>query len=184
MGSKRTVELIERLARLVGNNGHAHGLKPAQWETLRYLARANRFSRTPGALTAYLGSTKGTVSQTVMSLERAGLVTKTANPSDGRSVHLALSAAGEAMLSRDEIGRIEAAVEALPEPVRAGLEGGLAALLTARLAANGGRPFGLCRACRHFGRDARGAGQHFCRLLDQPLDDSDAGLICYEQQAA
>lgn len=180
----RTVELIERLARLVANEGHAHGLKPAQWETLRYLSRANRFSRTPGALTAYLGSTKGTVSQTVMSLERAGLVEKTANPGDGRSVRLALAPAGAAMLEKDEIGRFRQAVDALPEQVRHGLDAGLTALLGQRLAASGGRPFGICRDCRHFGTDADGPGLHFCRLLQQPLTEADAEQICYEQEAA
>ena len=44
--------LIERLARVLQNDGHCDGLKPTQWEVLRYLSRANRFSCTPGAVTA------------------------------------------------------------------------------------------------------------------------------------
>lgn len=179
-----TVELIERLARMVANEGHSRGLKPAQWEALRYLARANRFSRTPGALTAYLGSTKGTVSQTVMSLERAGLVEKAENPADRRSVHLALTPAGAALLEADGMARIAQAVAALPEATRRGLEAGLRAVLANRLAASGGRPFGICADCRHFDRDARGPGLHFCRLLGEPLSDGDAEEICYEQEAA
>lgn len=179
-----TVELVERVSRLVANEGHARGLKPAQWEALRYLARANRFSRTPGALTAYLGSTKGTVSQTIMSLERAGLVEKAANPDDGRSVHLALTPAGAALLEAEGAGGIRRAVEALPEATRRELEAGLRALLGRRLEETGGRPFGICAECRHFGRDARGPDLHFCRLLSQPLSGADAGLICFEQEAA
>ena len=58
----RTIDLIERLTRLVAADGHSGGLKPVQWAALRYLDNANRFSRTPGALAAYLNSTKGTVS--------------------------------------------------------------------------------------------------------------------------
>lgn len=185
MGSKsRTVELVERLARAVANEGHAHGLKPAQWDTLRYLSRANRFSRTPGALTSYLGSTKGTVSQTVMTLERAGLVAKTANPGDGRSVRLALTAAGATLLEQDGIAKLRQAADGLPDDVRSGLEAGLDELLARQLAANGGRPFGVCDSCRHFARDAEGAGKHFCALLRQSLTQSDAGQICYEQQPA
>lgn len=177
-----TVELIERLARIVTNEAHAHGLKPAQWETLRYLARANRFSRTPSALTAYLGSTKGTVSQTVISLERADLVAKTANPGDGRSVRLDLTRAGVALLQRDEIDRMRKAIEALPGKTRAELDAGLRLLLKARLAASGGRPFGVCRTCRHFAADVRGPGEHYCRLLEEPLTESDAERICFEQE--
>jgi DNA-binding MarR family transcriptional regulator len=175
---------VERLARAVANEGHARGLKPAQWETLRYLARANRFSRTPGALTAFLGSTKGTVSQTVMSLERAGLVEKSANPGDGRSVRLALTAAGISLLEQDGIAKLRQAVDDLPDDVRDGLETGLDQLLARQLAANGGRPFGVCDSCRHFARGAEGTGQHFCQLLRQALTDSDAEQICYEQEAA
>lgn len=183
-GGHATSDLVERLARLVANEGHARGLKPAQWDALRYLARANRFSRTPGALTAYLGSTKGTVSQTVMSLERAGLVEKAANPADRRSVHLALTPAGTALLAADGIAGIRNAVESLDETTRRGLDRGLRAVLASRLAAGGGRPFGICRDCRHFGRDARGAGLHFCALLRQPLGEEDAAQICHEQEAA
>ena len=129
----RALELMERLSRLVGQTGHAHGMKPAQWDALRYLARANRFSRTPGALTAYLGATKGTVSQTVIALE---------------------------------------------------LEDSLQALLAGLIAEGGGRPFGLCRACRHFGKDAHGPGRHLCRLLGEPLTGAESGQTCVEQEAA
>ena len=179
-----TIELIERLARLVTNEGHAHGMKPAQWEALRFLARANRFSRTPGGLTAYLGLTKGTVSQTLMSLERAGLVEKTANPGDGRSVRLDLTEKGRALLPLDGMATIMQAFEALPPPLRASLGDGVAALVTSALAARSGRAFGICRACCHFAVDARGPGQHYCQLLKQPLEDAEAEQICQEQEAA
>jgi DNA-binding MarR family transcriptional regulator len=179
-----TIELIERLARLVTNEGHAHGLKPAQWEALRYLSRANRFSRTPGGLTAYLGLTKGTVSQTLMSLERASLVEKTAYPGDGRSVRLNLTEKGRALLPLDGMAAIAAAFEALPPQARAALDEGVAALVRSALAARAGRAFGICRACRHFAADARGQGRHYCRLLEQPLEEAEAGQICQEQVAA
>lgn len=179
-----TIELIERLARLVANEGHAHGLKPAQWEALRYLARANRFSRTPGGLTAYLGLTKGTVSQTLMTLERAGLVAKTAHPGDARSVRLDLTEKGRALLPLDGMATIRAAFEALPQASRANLGRELRALVGALLAARAGRPFGICRQCRHFAADARGKGRHHCRLLHEPLSDAEAEEICQEQEAA
>ena len=179
----RTVEMIERLARLVMGEGHALGLKPAQWEALRYLARANRYSRTPGALAAYLGATKGTVSQTLMSLERTGLVKKTANPADRRSVRLDLTPDGSALLRQNELEKIRRAVDMLPEDARGALEIGLESLLRTRLAAGGGRPFGICRECRHFSPAREGAGQ-FCRLLNEPLSMQDAELICYEHEPA
>jgi DNA-binding MarR family transcriptional regulator len=179
-----TVELIERLARIVSGAGHSNAMKPAQWEALRYVSRANRFSRTPGALTAYLGVTKGTVSQTLMSLERAGLVSKTIDAADRRSVKLELTDAGRDRLRRDEIARVQAMVDAMPELDRLRLDDALRQLLKTRLELEGGRAFGLCRTCRHFAADARGPAKHHCRLLDEPLADAEADEICYEQEAA
>src|SRR5436190_7638078 len=92
---------LERLARLMRAGEHGDGLNPAQWEALRYLARANRFSNAPGALTKYLGATKGTISQTVMALERKGLVSKSRRESEKRSVSLVLTPKGEALLAGD-----------------------------------------------------------------------------------
>lgn len=83
--------LIERLVRLLRSEEFDSGLIPAQWEALRYLARCNRFSDSPAALAAYMGSTRGTVSQTVRALERKGLVEKTPRQGEGRSVTLGLS---------------------------------------------------------------------------------------------
>ena len=179
-----TVELIERLARIVSGAGHSNAMKPVQWDALRYVSRANRFSRTPGALTAYLGVTKGTVSQTLMSLERAGLVSKTIDAADRRSVKLELTDAGRDRLRRDEIARVQAMVDAMPELDRLRLDDALRQLLKTRLELEGGRAFGLCRTCRHFAADARGPAKHHCRLLDEPLADAEADEICYEQEAA
>ena len=179
-----TVELIERLARIVSGAGHSNAMKPAQWDALRYVSRANRFSRTPGALTAYLGVTKGTVSQTLMSLERAGLVSKTVDAADRRSVKLELTDAGRDRLRRDEIARVQAMVDAMPELDRLRLDDALRQLLKTRLELEGGRAFGLCRTCRYFAADARGPAKHHCRLLDEPLADAEADESCYEQEAA
>lgn len=184
MAGNETMAMIERLARIAAHDAHTAGLKPVQWEALRFLARANRFSRTPGALTAYLGATKGTVSQTLIALERAGYIDKSTDTADRRTVRIALTAAGRKMLIRDGTEPMERALGSLNEADRQALMNGAAALLKARIAADGGRPFGICRDCRHFERDARGSRQHFCRLLAEPLSESDAADICVEQQAA
>lgn len=58
----RIVELVNRLGRAVHCMQFARGLNPAQWEALRFVVRANRYSRTPSALAGFLGTTKGTAS--------------------------------------------------------------------------------------------------------------------------
>jgi DNA-binding MarR family transcriptional regulator len=66
---------------------------------LIYLARANRYSNTPQALADYLGLTKGTVSQTLLLLDRRGLVERFEDEIDRRVVRLRLSSVGEQLLA-------------------------------------------------------------------------------------
>ncbi len=54
-------DLVDRLARIVHGIQFTSGLNPAQWEALRFVARANRNSRNPKALAKFLGVTKGTI---------------------------------------------------------------------------------------------------------------------------
>src|SRR5690554_832212 len=100
----RALELIERLAHLLHAETRriaaAHGLAPVHVEALGYLARCNRYSDTPGAVTEYLGLTKGTVSQTLALLESRGLVRKRPDSRDGRRVHLELTGSGRRLLQR------------------------------------------------------------------------------------
>ncbi|NWG72402.1 MAG: MarR family transcriptional regulator [Parvularculaceae bacterium] len=179
----QAAHLIERLGRLMRAGDHAAGLNPAQAEALRYLARANRFSRTPAALADYLGSTRGTVSQTLISLEAKGLIERQENARDGRSVVFALTKAGSNFLRAGPDRELAAALD------RAGVAKDLAddleAGLRAAIAARGGRAFGACRTCRHFRRDHHsGAAPHHCALLDEALSETDQALICAEQTAA
>ena len=68
--------LLNRLSRIAHALQFSNGLNPAQWEALRYIGRANRYSASPTALADYVGSTKGTVSQTLIALEAKGYVSR------------------------------------------------------------------------------------------------------------
>jgi len=177
-------DLLERLARILHNDAYRDGLKPTQWEALRYLARANRFSRSPGAVTAYLGMTKGTVSQTLNALERKALITKTTDPADRRNIHIEITSAGRKVLQRDPIAELDSAIGDLGTTDKAFLSGRLETVLSAMLHERGGRPFGACKTCRYFERRAPKGKPHFCALLREPLSDADGETICVEQEAA
>jgi DNA-binding MarR family transcriptional regulator len=147
---------------------------------LRFLSRANRFSRTPAALAAYLGSTRGTVSQTLLALEAKGLIEKQASAGDMRSVTLSLTRAAIAILARDPALDLARAIDQTGASFR--LAEGLEAGLRASLAQPGGRAFGACKSCHHFRKDVRsGANPHHCALLDEPLNEAASALICIEQ---
>lgn len=175
--------LLERLARVVQNEAHAEGLKPAQWEALRYLSRANRFSRTPSGLTAYLGVTKGTVSQTLNALERKGLVVRKSDPSDKRQVRIDLTAKGARLLKRDPIDGLLKSASKLSAQERSNFTGALEIILQETLKQRGGQPFGICKTCRFFRANDPDGAPHRCDLLDAPLSQDDSKAICVEQAA-
>jgi DNA-binding MarR family transcriptional regulator len=177
--------LIDRLDRLARGRESAGELNPAQWEALRFLARANRFSRTPAALAAYVGSTRGTVSQTLIALEQKGHLTRKTSARDRRSIELQLTGTGERALKDDPIILLAAdlaqAGAARLEPVVETLRGALQNLV----GRNAGRAFGACFTCRHFRANANASSRtpHHCALLDEALSEADSAAICVEQEA-
>ena len=176
---------LDRLGRLIRAREHEAGLNPAQWEALRYIARANRFSRNPTALTAWFGATKGTISQTLIALERKGLVGKERRSGRGRAVSVFLTDGGKAVLARDPLVDIEAAGVALGGDA-ARLAGLLAALLNEVQELSGQHSFGNCRTCRFF---AQGEGEsdsrpHRCLLLKSDFEQEEAARICVKHEPA
>ena len=177
---------LERLARVLRAREHEDGLTPAQREALRYLARANRFSNTPGALTRYLGATKGTISQTVMALERKGLIAKAARDAK-KSVRLTLTDKGREALANDPWVQLEAAVEELGGKTRRRMQRGMEELLAREVTRGGLASFGICSSCRFFrerGREDDAKGPNLCMLFEEALSDEDAGRICIEHAEA
>lgn len=184
MNSKRVFDLLERISALVRNDARRqampHELQPVHLQVLDYLSRANRFSDMPQAVGEYLGLTKGNMSQRINVLERLALIRKVADASDGRVVHLALTATGKRLLNtahpppswRDAESLVSAKqLRDLEEP--------LAELMHALVAANGFKTFGQCKTCRFHRQQNR---QPFCGLLQVELDPDQADRICREHQ--
>jgi DNA-binding MarR family transcriptional regulator len=178
--------LIDRLERLARFAEEADRLNPAQWDVLRYLARANRFSRTPAAVAAYLASTRGTVSRTLASLESKGYVSRYQSARDGRSVELALTPLAEKALRRDPLLTIAKDIELATGSNVVDLLDGLRQTLREAIARNQGRAFGACFSCAHFRAHIRPSHRtpHHCALLDEPLSEFDGRSICVEQEPA
>ena len=184
VSAARVALLMERISRLMRARDGAAGLNPAQWEALRYLSRANRFSRSPTAVAEFLAATKGTVSQTLIALEAKGLVRKSASERDKRGARLEITDAGWDLLEgADPLVRVMEAVAELP-PLHASLiSQALSRVLEALLERNGRRVFGSCLACRYFRRDAhsgRPERPHLCSAFGSPVSEADAMLICVE----
>ena len=185
--STEITDLLERLAQFQRSRQQGDGLNPAQWAALRYFARANRYSRNATALTAFLGTTKGTVSQTLNALERKRLIARQPDPKDKRAFGIELTGRAEDELRRDPLEALNAAVAALAPAAQQELRQHLTGLLATLQRQNDRQAFGICQTCRFFRRDdaaGEAGGPHRCGLTLEPLNDSDINLICAEHQQA
>lgn len=166
---------LERLGRLLRQASHEGGLVPAQWEVLRYLSRANRLSRSPGCVARYLGSTKGTVSQSLLTLEKKGLLTRRTNAADERHVLLDLTGAGREKLLSDPLQALASNLDGLGGKTRRRFARGLAELLGQEIERQGAARFGTCAACAHLGSSA---GQSQCAVDGKTIDTAERQLLC------
>ena len=174
---------LERLTRLMRAGRHYCELNPAQWEALRYIARANRFSNSPGGLTRFLGSTKGTVSQTIKALERKGLIAKSQRANEKRSVCLALTEKGTAFLKNDPLTDFLTTIDDLGGKTKRRLAKGLRDLLEAEVIRQKQASFGVCSTCRYYrekGHEIDLGWPHACMKFEVGLSNADAELVCVE----
>lgn len=182
---EKIANLLNRLGRSIHCRQFAQGLNPAQWESLRYLARANHYSRTPSALADYLHTTKGTASQTLKSLEAKGYVRRVAIPEDRRAVRIDITDKGQTVLRTDPLQCLESSAAGLGGDIEA-VRGFLGRLATA-LERTSGKDFGLCGECTHFCKNASAdaeGGPHKCGLHEEPLTAADSTKICISHRCA
>lgn len=179
------LEVIERICSVARSELRAQGgdeqLQPVHLRALVFIDRANRYSNTPQTLAEYLGSTKGTVSQSLLLLYRRGLIEREADPHDRRVVRLSLSAEGRRLLQTLTFERdwASALADTPGDQVITTVD-----VLTRALAnlqrARGARSFGVCGSCRHFRRE--GQGSFRCGLTGDPLSATDSEKICREHE--
>ncbi|TLP44123.1 MarR family transcriptional regulator [Cohaesibacter sp. CAU 1516] len=169
-------DLIDRLARLDAAGAWAGDLNPTQRSILSYLARANRFSRSPSHVADYLGSTRGTVSQSLKSLAEKGYVRELRSEHDRRAISFDVTPRGHETLRQST--RLQQAVTSMDQRTEQSLQNGLMTLLRESLALSEGRTFGLCKSCKyHEPREAGG----YCKLLKIDLKEQECTQICFEQ---
>lgn len=146
------LELVERLGNLMRAElrkaGSDESLQPVHLHALIYLSRANRYSNTPQALADYLGLTKGTVSQTLLLLDRRGLIERFEDDIDRRVVRLRLSSAGEQFLAEAQptLAWQNATRNISPNRIR-NATSALRETLSTLLEDNEGTLFGECSSC-------------------------------------
>ncbi len=178
-------DIIERIAALIRSEERKKctefGLQPVHLQALDYLSRCNRYSDTPAALTNYLGMTRGTVSQTLLLLEKKGYVRKTTDTKDRRVIHLSLLPEGKAILEQAKpCDLFSQATDLLKQDDLQYYDETLVTVLTALQKSNKSRSFGQCKTCQFF---TAITDQFVCGLTKEPLSKQDSEKICQEHTA-
>ena len=181
MDSRVVAELVLHLGRMASRDGLVEGLTPAQWAALRYIARANRFSRTPSAFAAFHGTTRGTASQTIKSLESHGYLTRRWSEVDRRSCQLVLTDKARVILVNDSFEALVRAADALPPAVRGHFVGTLQRMLHQVARERGASTFGTCTSCEHLEGDGcsrEGQAPYTCGFMSTPVLVEELDEIC------
>jgi DNA-binding MarR family transcriptional regulator len=181
MNSRAIAELVFHLGRIATGEGLAEGLTAAQWAALRYFAQANRFSRTPSAFAAFHGTTRGTASQTIKSLETLGFLSRIRAEGDKRSVRLVLTDQAWGILASDPFESLARAAEALPPSVQSQFATTLQRMLGQVAQERGKPPFGTCTTCQHLEGDGchrEIQAPYTCGISHEPLRLEELDGVC------
>ena len=171
--------LIKRLARIDADDSWNDGVNPVQRMALEYLSRANRFSRKPSQVASFMGSTRGTISQTLKSLAAKGYIAEERSETDRRSISYTLTEQGRNAVTSS--GLLGQSLAGLPATEILQLGTILRTVLDQALKQNDQRSFGVCSQCQHFTSRRPGG---YCNLLGVSLSHSETEKICFEQVPA
>ncbi len=181
MNSHSIAELVFHLGRIASGEGLVEGLTAAQWAVLRYFAQANRFSRTPSAFAAFHGTTRGTASQTIKSIETLGYLTRMRSEDDRRSVRLVLTEKARDILANDPFESLVRAADSLPPSVQGHFASALQRMLGQVAQERDKPPFGTCTSCQHLESDGcsrEGQAPYACGFAGEPLLLEELDGVC------
>lgn len=175
-------EIVQLLVQSAGSwlfEGTRSGLSDREWMALRFLALANRLSRTPTALAGFLGTTRGGVSQITATLLDKGLVVRTPSAEDKRSITLCVTAEGKKLLERDPINTLRDQIVALEGADRSRLRDTLRHVLVGLDVAERRHHTDVCGQCVFLVESGEGKDRHFkCRLFRKPIAATETSQLC------
>ncbi|MCG2670565.1 MarR family winged helix-turn-helix transcriptional regulator [Bradyrhizobium sp. GCM10023182] len=181
--AREAIELLGQVARILWFEGTKHGMRDREWMALRFLSRANRFSRTPSALASYIGTTRGTASFIIGELERLGYVERTRSSKDKRSVMLSVTQQGKKFLARDAVNGLADAFAVLDDDSKLRFRDTLRHVLDQADAAEQRHHTDVCKRCI-FLREDRTASENkstvefTCRLFRASIAEAEIELLC------
>ena len=179
---RQIAELVLQLSRAAYAECTAGGPTQAQWQALRFFARANRFSRNVTGFAEFHATTRGTASQTVKSLVEHGYLERIRSEKDGRSTRFDLTAVAHELLENDPLEQVVRSAGKLSTTHRAQTASCLKEIMTT-LARDKARPMtGVCTLCGHL--ETSGDGTYRCGLMRESLSKNELQELCVRYQPA
>lgn len=173
-------DMVSMLARVPYAGIQSASLTSTQWSVLRFLARANRFSRTVSGIAAYQATTRGTASQLVKTLETKGLVVRTPDARDRRSARLDLTDEGRTLLADDPMDTLVQAAANLSDTDRQMLTVTLRRLMAEVVRLKSQPIAGQCEQCVHLESLEPPVGNMLmrCGFTGQGLTEAELTQVC------
>lgn len=186
-----TARLRDGLERLTGvlrseqwADAGARDLNPTQVKLLKGLVQGPARVK---VLARQLGVSQPTVTASLGALERKGLVSRSADPTDARATLVALTEAGRAALPPVTTGgAIAAALATLSADERADMLFSTIKLIRALQLADAIAPQRMCVTCRYFRPHAHEGADapHHCTFVNAAFGKGQLRLDCGEHEAA
>ncbi len=177
-------DLIDRMATLIRTEERKKctelKIQMVHFQVLDYLSLSNKYSDTPAAIANYLGITRGTLSQTLLILEKKEFIKKHQDQNDKRVFHIQLLQKGLNILNKAKPSVFFNKAAAILEEnslITAAVEELFVESLSALQKANNSYSFGVCHTCKNFSIKSIG---YFCELTQEKLTEPDSVKICQE----
>jgi DNA-binding MarR family transcriptional regulator len=185
----RLLDGLERLAAVMRADGRRsaapRGLNPAQDAILRLLLARPAGVRV-SRLALHLGVSQPSVTDSVIALERKGLVCRQAVPEDARAVVVKATPSTQPHKTPDTVSHTAAALMDLSETEQAGLLKTLIKLIRSLQLRQAIPPQRLCVTCKYFRPNVHPEPEapHHCAFVDAPFGERALRLDCAEHVPA
>ena len=164
-----------------------HGLNPTQFAILRLLKRRATGFRVK-AIARELGLSQPTVTDSLLALERKGLIARHGDPKDKRALLVQPTEAGRSALAamQGEMPRMETALADLSRKEQAALLHIIIKMIRSLLQDEAMPTQRMCVTCRHFRPQAAPgtAKPHYCEFVRAPFGSADLQVDCGDHDAA
>lgn len=185
----RIVASLERISQafrvLLWKEGKEFSLSPIQIQVLIFLLYHSEEKRKVSYLAAEYNMTKATISDTIKSLEQKKLIGKEYEQHDTRSyiIHLTKRGKDLAETTASFTSQIQQPIAKLNSDDKENLLLSLMGIIQHLNKVGVITIQRMCVTCVHYQSETK-KQRHFCRLLNQKLEDSDLRIDCPEHEVA